>query len=96
MKVFNSGKKTQLLEFSSSQRADAVLRDAAGKIVARATPATNIHTDEPALVTVNSGERLEYSLSLPTEGMIAGKVYKLEGALVGQSGLTAAIEIIPQ
>jgi hypothetical protein len=96
VKVFNGGKKAQALEFSSSQRVDAVIRDDSGKIVSRSTLATHIHTDEPALVTVNPGERLEYSLSLPTEGMIAGKVYRLEGALVGQSGLTASMAIAPQ
>ena len=96
VKVFNGSKKTQLLEFSSSQRVDAVLRDASGKIVSRATLATHLRTDEPALVTVNPGERLEYSLSLPTEGMIPGKGYRLEAALVGQSGLTAAMEITPK
>ena len=96
VKFFNGGKKTQLLEFSSFQRVDAVLRDASGKIVSRATLATPLRTDEPALVTVNPGERLEYALSLPTVGMIAGKAYRLEAALVGQSGLTAAMEITPK
>ena len=96
VKIFNGGKKTQLLEFASSQRDDVVLRDASGKIVSRATLVAHIRADEQALVTVNPGERLEYSLSLPTDGMIAGKVYRLEGALVGQSGLTGAMEITPR
>ena len=92
IKVHNSSKRTQLLEFPSSQRADAVLRDASGKIVARAS--SNVSPKEvPSLVTVNPGERLEYALSLPTEGMQEGKKYTLECALVGQEGLTASLQI---
>lgn len=95
VKVFNNGKKTQLLEFSSSQRADAVLRDATGQIVSRASTDSSVHAD-PGLVTVNPGERLEYPLFLPTNGMVVGKIYNLECALVGQAGLTAKMQITPQ
>ena len=95
VKVFNNGKKTEVLEFSSSQRADAVLRDAAGQIVSRASSDSLGHAD-PVLVTVNPGERLEYSLFLPTNGMVVGKVYNLECALVGQAGLTAITQITPR
>jgi hypothetical protein len=95
VKVFNSGKRTQLLEFSSSQRADAVLRNSSGQIVGRASADSSVYADA-GLVTVNPGERLEYALSLPTSGMAAGKVYTLECALVGQQGLVSKIQITPR
>lgn len=92
VKAFNAGKRAQLLEFPSSQRADAVLRDASGAIIGRASAGASIKADA-SLVTVNPGERLEYSLSLPTAGMLAGKTYTLECALVGQTGLIARVAI---
>lgn len=92
IKVHNSSKRSQLLEFPSAQRADAVLRDASGKIVGRAFTNVSLKADS-SLVTVNPGERLEYSLSLPTDGMQEGKRYTLECALVGQEGLTARLQI---
>lgn len=95
VKVFNSGKRTQLLEFSSAQRADAVLRDASGKIVSRASADSSVRADA-GLVTVNPGERLEYLLGLPTSGLVAGKTYTLECALVGQNGLVAKAQITPR
>jgi hypothetical protein len=94
LKVFNSGKRTQLLEFASSQRADAVLRDASGQIVARAVPEFPIRT-ESSLVTVNPGERLEYAVLLPTTGLVPGKNYTLECALLGQAGLVARLQVAP-
>jgi Intracellular proteinase inhibitor len=92
VKAFNSGKRAQLLEFPSSQRADAVLRDPSGAIVGRASATASVKADT-SLVTVNPGERLEYTLSLPTTGMLEGKTYTLECALVGQAGLTARVLI---
>ena len=92
VKAVNAGKRAQLLEFPSSQRADAVLRDASGAIVGRASVGASVRADA-SLVTVNPGERLEYSLSLPTTGMLSGKTYTLECALVGQSGLSARVPI---
>jgi len=94
VRVHNGGKRTQLLEFQTSQRADAVLRGADGQIVARAASALPLQND-PGLVTVNPGERLEYALSLPTNAMVAGRKYTLECALVGQSGLSARLSITP-
>ncbi len=91
-KVFNSGKRTQLLEFASSQRVDAVLRDGAGKIVSRASEGMVINP-EASLVTINPGERLEYTLHMATRGMVAGQTYVLEVAVLGQAGLVTRLPV---
>ena len=92
VKLHNNGKQTQLLEFHTSQRADAVVRDTAGKITARASEGKTF-APESAMVTINPGERLEYTLSIPTQGLIAGKSYNLEVGLTGQSGLSGTLPI---
>jgi hypothetical protein len=93
VKVYNNSKKTQLLEFTTTQRADAVLRDSTGKIVARASEG-NTFAPEPTMTTINPGERLEYALSLSTQTLTAGKTYNLEVGLAGQSGLSGSLPVI--
>ena len=93
VKVYNNSKKTQLLEFTTTQRADAVLRDSAGKIVARASEG-NTFAPEPTMTTINPGERLEYALSLSTQTLTAGRTYNLEVGLAGQSGLSGSLPVI--
>lgn len=95
VRVVNTGKRTQMLEFPSTLRADAVIRDAAGQIVSRASEESRVRA-EASIVTINPGERLEYPLSLSTHGMSAGKVYSLECALVGQAGVNARAIISPR
>jgi hypothetical protein len=90
LQVFNKGKKTQLLEFSSGQRAEVVLRDATGKIVGRSL---NSAGEEGGFVTLNSGERMEYLLQVPTRGLVAGNLYSLEAAITGQAGLVAKLPL---
>ncbi len=84
LRLFNVGKKTQLLEFPSAQRADAVLRDSGGKIVSRASISTG---ENEGMVTLNPGERIEFQLRLPTKELVSGKSYSLEAAITGNAGL---------
>lgn len=86
LQLFNTGKKTQLLEFTSVQRAEAVLRDGTGKIASRAAISTG---EDASLVTVNPGERIEFLLGLPTKELVPGKTYILEAAITGQAGLVS-------
>lgn len=86
LKVSNPGKRALLLEFPTSQRADAVIRDAADQIVARAAEDQDF-IEESSIVSLNPGERVEYAVSLPTRGLKPGQRYKLEAALVNQKNL---------
>jgi hypothetical protein len=90
LQLFNTGKKTQLLEFFSAQRAEAVLRDPTGKIVSRAS----VSADSVAgLVPLNAGERMEFFLRLPTKELTTGKSYLLEAAITGHAGLVARVPV---
>jgi hypothetical protein len=88
--LFNTGKKTRLLEFASGQRAEVVLRDASGRIAGRSSSSAG---EEAGLVTLNSGERIEFLLQLPTKELAAGKTYSLEAAITGQAGLVAKLPL---
>jgi hypothetical protein len=92
LRVVNPTKRAQVLEFSSGKRVEAVVRNAAGQIVSRASEG-GTEAGPGSLVTVNPGERLEYRLSLPTSGLKPGNVYTLEAAVTGQAGLLARMEI---
>jgi hypothetical protein len=90
VQLFNAGKKTQLLEFASGHRAEAVLRDASGRIVSRSSSSAG---QEAGFVTLNAGERIEFLLQLPTRELGAGKSYSLEAAITGQAGLVARMPV---
>lgn len=90
LQLFNKGKKTQLLEFASGQRAEVVLRDASNKIVGRSSSSTG---EDAGLVTLNPGERIEFLLQLPTKELAAGKTYSLEAAITGQAGLVVKLPL---
>ncbi|MEI6872999.1 MAG: BsuPI-related putative proteinase inhibitor [Verrucomicrobiota bacterium] len=92
VKLHNNSKNTQMLEFATTQRASAVLRDGAGKIVARSSDGLQF-TDDTAIVTVSPGERLEYTLSLSTQALATGKTYSLDVAITGQKGLSGTLPI---
>lgn len=92
LRIVNPTKRAQLLQFASAKRVDAVVRDASGQIVSR-TSGGGVEGTQGSVVTVNPGERLEYHLTLPTAGMMPERVYTLEAAVTGQSGLLARMEI---
>ncbi|MEY5024684.1 MAG: Intracellular proteinase inhibitor [Verrucomicrobiota bacterium] len=82
----NPSKHAQVLHFSTTQRADAVIRDASGKVVSRASEDRSFEKSE-ALVTVNPGERLELELALATRDLTVGRVYTLDAAVSEQDSL---------
>lgn len=92
IQLTNTGKKLELLEFASTQRVDAVIKDAAGKIVARAGDAMEVQP-EAGFVTANPGERLEFGLTLPLQELQPGKRYHLDAAVIGQSGLNISMPL---
>jgi hypothetical protein len=90
LQLFNIGKKTQLLEFVSAQRAEAVLRDPTGKIVSRSSVSAD---SDGGVVPLNAGDRMEFFLRLPTKELGAGKSYLLEAAITGHAGLVAKVPV---
>lgn len=92
LQLTNTGKRLELLEFASTQRVDAVIKDAAGKIVARAGDAMEVQP-EAGIVTANPEERLEFSLHLPSRGLHPGERYNLDAAVIGQPGLSVSVPL---
>lgn len=92
VEVVNKGRKVQVLEFPSTQRADAVVRHANGKIVAR-VHREEAYEPEPGLLSVNSGERVEFVFRVPCGELAPAAAYTLEGAIVGQNGLAAKVPL---
>lgn len=92
MRLVNKGRRTQALHFASSQRVEAVLRGESGEIVARANEDREVREEEGVLA-INPGERLEFEVGVPTRELAAGRVYRLEAAVVNQPGLVARKEI---
>ena len=80
------------MDFPSSQRVDAVLRDEEGTIVGRASEDLEF-SDEPGVLTLNPSERMEYTMAISTRGLAAGKTYKLEAAITNQNGLSATVAV---
>ncbi|MEI6712535.1 MAG: BsuPI-related putative proteinase inhibitor [Verrucomicrobiota bacterium] len=94
--VHNQGKHTQLLSFPTGQRVEAVLRDQSETIVGRSSEDRSFGT-EPALITVNPGERLEFEIAIPTRSLSAGKTYTLDAAVTNQEKLRSKmiVSVVP-
>ncbi|MEA3188934.1 MAG: Intracellular proteinase inhibitor [Chthoniobacter sp.] len=78
MSLANRSRKFVHLEFPTTQRFDLIIRDAAGKAVAQWSEDQSF-SNEPAYVTVNPGERVEYHASISTRELSAGREYVVEG-----------------
>jgi hypothetical protein len=77
LRLANKSKKLAQLDFPTSQRIEAVIKDQAGRILERWSDDQRF-IDEPGLVAINPGERLEYSISLATREMKGGETYTVE------------------
>lgn len=77
LQLTNGGKKLVQLEFPTSQRIEVHLRNGAGRVIERWSDDQAV-TDEPGVVTINPGERLEYTAAIATREMAGGQRYSLE------------------
>jgi hypothetical protein len=77
--VFNRSKKFAHFDFPTSQRIEVLVRDASGKVVTTWSEDQSF-TNDPASVTVNPGERIEYAVSVATREMTAGQRYVIEAS----------------
>jgi hypothetical protein len=77
--VFNRSKKSAHFDFPTSQRIEVLVRDASGKVV-NTWSEDQSFTNDPASVTVNPGERLEYIVSVATREMTAGQRYVIDAS----------------
>jgi hypothetical protein len=95
LRLTNDGKRLQQLSFPTTQRIEVLVRNDAGKLVEQWSEDQSF-TDEPTLVAINPGERLEYSVSISTRDMVAGQSYSIEAFFPNYDHLKAVKTIVPE
>lgn len=95
LQLTNGGKKLVQLEFPTSQRIDVLIKDSGGRVIERWSEDQVINS-EPTVVTLNPGERLEYTAAVATRDMTAGQRYVVEGFFPRYPELRVVKSITPQ
>jgi hypothetical protein len=93
--VYNRTKKFIHLDFPTSQRIEILVRDAAGKVVTTWSEDQSF-TDDPASVTINPDERIEYAETVATREMTAGQPCVIEVSFPSYPDLKIQQQVIPQ
>jgi hypothetical protein len=92
--LYNRSKKYVNLNFPTSQRIEIVVMDPTGKVTNRWSDDQSF-TNDPASVTVNPGERLEYTASVPTREMSAGVSAIIQASFPSYPELTVEQRVVP-
>lgn len=93
--LFNRSKKFVHLDFPTSQRIEALVLDSSGKVLNKWSEDQSF-TNDPASVTINPGERLEYTVSVATREMTAGKRYLIQASFPSYEELKIEQQVTPQ
>jgi hypothetical protein len=91
----NRSKSTLQLAFETSQRFEVLLRNDAGKVINQWSE-NQAFTDDPAYLTLNAHESVEYSASISGRDMAVGKKYTVEAFIVGHKEFSATKTIVPE
>ena len=83
------------LEFPTTQRIEILIRNKEGKLVTQWSEDQSF-VNEPSYISINPGERVEYSESVPTREMSAGQSYVVEGFFPNYDDLRTTKTIVPQ
>jgi Intracellular proteinase inhibitor len=95
VRAVNHEKSMVNLTFTSTQRIEIIARAPEGKIIStwsedrKFDPVYNV-------ITINPGERIEYSEAVPTRDMAAGRTYTIEASMIGQVGLSGTATVMPR
>ena len=93
--VVNKGRRAVQLEFPNSIRMEFVVKAEGGKIVSRWSDDQRIE-NEPGIVTVNPGERLEYTAKISTREMSAGRPFEIEAYFPSYERLRTSRTVVPE
>lgn len=93
--VTNNTRKLVSLTFPTSQRIEVLARSTEGKILYTYSTDRNF-SEEISVLTINPGERLEYSDTIPMRGWAADRPVFISASVVGQAGLDNTITITPR
>lgn len=75
--VRNQGKFAVQLDFPTTQRVEVLVKSDGGKVISKWSDDQKVDTEQGFLV-INSDERLEYTATISTRGMEAGKSYVVD------------------
>jgi len=92
--LINRSKKAVTLLFNDSRAYDFLLQDTTGKKLVQWTDDQPVNQN-PAYVIVNPEERSEFTGTISTRDMVAGRDYTLEASIVGYQKLTTTVNISP-
>jgi hypothetical protein len=93
--LFNRTRKYVDLNFPTSQRIEIVVIDPGGKVV-NTWSEDQSFTSDPASITVNPQERLQYTANVATREMSAGQPYTIEASFPSYPDLKVDQKVIPQ
>jgi len=95
LRLSNKGKKLVQLEFPTTQRIEVLVRRQDGKLLEQWSE-DQAFSNEPTLVTINPGERLEYTVSVSTRDMEPGQRYTIEGFFPNFEPLKTSKSVTPE
>jgi Intracellular proteinase inhibitor len=83
------------LEFPTTQRIEVLIRDEEGKTVTRWSE-DQAFSNEPSMLTINPGERIEYNVSISTRDLRPGRSYTVEAYFPQYDKLGIRQSIVPR
>ena len=92
--LYNRSKKYVDLNFPTTQRIEILVIDSAGKVV-NTWSEDQSFTDDPASVTVNPQERLQYNATVATREMNPGQQYIIQASFPSYPDLKTEQKVIP-
>ncbi len=95
LQLTNKSKKFVQLEFPTTQRIEVIVKRPDGKLVEQWSEDQSFSGD-PSFVTINTGERLEYSVSVATRDMTAGQPAVIEAFFPNYEPLRVEQTITPE
>ena len=93
--LINHGKKLAPLDFPTSQRIEVLIKNSAGKTIEQWSQ-DQAFTNEPTVVTINPGERAEYTVEVATRDLSAGQSYTVQGFFPKYDELKAQQTLVPE
>lgn len=95
MHVANKSTKLVQLEFPTTQRIEVLVHHANGKLVEQWSE-DRTFANEPGMVSINPGERLEYAVTLSTRDLVAGQTYTVEALFPNHDSLRLQKNVVPE
>ena len=83
------------LDFPTTQRIEVLVKNKAGKTIVRWSE-DQAFANEPTLVAINPGERLEYTATVSTRDLVAGETYTVEAFFPSYEALRQNRALTPE